>query len=277
MNVDDPIFKSPKEVSFEHAHEPGQHDKIDAALLKRTDVCLFRTFLQLCSELAGSNKTRGNAALTSAIWPDAHASAIATKFEPLPEPSTPMRNSCSLFTRFSYSHGAGRGKLSVPRRSRSRLSIPSRREYPTGMQRLYHILADAILVAHVLIVLFNAGALPLIWIGGLRGWQFVRNFAFRITHLAMTGFVAAEALVGMICPLTTWENALRTRAGGPAYSEGFIAHWLQRLLFYDWDERVFTVAYTVFFALVLLTFLAVKPNPPKWRRRHRQSRTSALL
>jgi len=39
--------------------------------------------------------------------PTAQASAIATKFEPLPEPSTPMRNWCSLVTWSSYSLADG--------------------------------------------------------------------------------------------------------------------------------------------------------------------------
>ena len=44
------------------------------------------------------------------------------------------------------------------------------------MHRLYLVLADAILVVHGVIVLFNVGALPVIWLGHLRGWRFVRSF-----------------------------------------------------------------------------------------------------
>jgi hypothetical protein len=74
------------------------------------------------------------------------------------------------------------------------------------MQRFYSSLADVILVLHGLIVLFIVGALPLIWLGGLRKWSFVRAFSFRLTHLLLIGVVAAESIFGIICPLTTWED-----------------------------------------------------------------------
>jgi hypothetical protein len=133
------------------------------------------------------------------------------------------------------------------------------------MQRLYSPLADAILVAHALIVLFNVGALPVIWLGYFRGWRFVRCFAFRVAHLLLIGFVAAKSVLGAICPLTTWEDTLRTKAGAvPRYQGGYVAHWLHRLIFYDLDERFFAVGYGLFFALVLVTLVWVKPRPPAW-------------
>jgi hypothetical protein len=132
------------------------------------------------------------------------------------------------------------------------------------MQQFYPIVADAILIVHVLIVLFNVVSLPLIWLGGFLRWRFVRNFYFRVIHLAMIAYIAAQALLGEICPLTDWENDLRTKGGtDPRYATSFIGHWLQRLLFYEADERVFTVAYVIFFALVLATLFFVKPNPPR--------------
>jgi hypothetical protein len=133
------------------------------------------------------------------------------------------------------------------------------------MPKVYLILADAILVLHALIVLFNVGALPVIWVGYFRGWKFVGAFSFRMAHLLLIGFVAAESILGAICPLTAWEDALRSMAGAdPRYQGGYIAHWLHRLIFYDLDERVFAIAYGLFFALVLFTLLWVKPRPPAW-------------
>ncbi len=136
------------------------------------------------------------------------------------------------------------------------------------MQRLYSLLADAILLLHGLIVLFNVGSLPVIWLGYLRGWGFVRNFGFRAAHLLLIGFVATETALGSICPLTRWEDTLRLKAGAdPRYAGGFIAHWVHRLMFYDFSERVFIVAYGLFFALVVFTWVWVKPHPPVWWRR----------
>jgi hypothetical protein len=131
------------------------------------------------------------------------------------------------------------------------------------MQRFYSILADVILVLHGLIVLFIVGALPLIWFGAFRKWSFVRAFSFRLSHLLLIGAVAAESIFGVICPLTTWEDQLRLKAGlGARYEGGYIAHWVHRLLFYQGDERIFTITYVVFFALVLLTLLLVQPRMP---------------
>jgi hypothetical protein len=125
----------------------------------------------------------------------------------------------------------------------------------TAVQRLYLLLADLILIVHVAFVAFVVIGLVLIWIGKWRGWSFVRNPWFRWAHLASIGVVAAEALGGMICPLTTWEDKLRLLAGGEErYAGSFVQHWLHRVLFYDLSARFFMVAYIVFFAMVALSF-----------------------
>ena len=50
-------------------------------------------------------------------------------------------------------------------------------------------------------------------------------------------------------------------------AESFVTHWMQRLLFYEADDRVFAAAYAAFLLLTALTLVAVKPLPPAWRRR----------
>jgi len=129
-------------------------------------------------------------------------------------------------------------------------------------------LADGILVLHALVVLFNVGALPVIWVGHFRRWAFVRNFYFRVVHLLLIGVVAGENLVGMICPLTVWEDALRSSGRiGAVQEKGFIAYWIHRLLFYEAPAWVFTVAYLLFFLLVVLTFYCVRPQLPTFSER----------
>ena len=111
-------------------------------------------------------------------------------------------------------------------------------------------------------------ALPVIWVGHFRGWAFVRNFYFRVVHLLLIGVVAAESVFGLMCPLTTWEDALRSSRGiGAVHQNGFIAYWIHRLLFYDFPAWVFTVAYVLFFLLVVLTFYFVRPQLPTFRGR----------
>ncbi len=124
-------------------------------------------------------------------------------------------------------------------------------------------LADAVLLLHALLVLFILGALPVIWLGCFRRWHFVRNFYFRMVHLLLVGVVAAESVLGIWCPLTTWEDALRST---PTYQGGFIAYWLHKLLFYAFPLWVFTVAYVGFFVLVAGTFCLVPPHSPKSRK-----------
>jgi len=121
-------------------------------------------------------------------------------------------------------------------------------------------LADLILVTHALFVAFVVLGLAAILIGKYRRWKWVRNLWLRSIHLLAIGVVIAESWLGLVCPLTEWENRLREAAGGEVYSNSFIQHWLHEILFYDFDPWVFTVAYTAFGLLVLVAWLFVPPE-----------------
>ena len=116
--------------------------------------------------------------------------------------------------------------------------------------------ADFVLLVHFAFVLFVVGGLALIWIGAAAGWQWVRNLRFRIAHLAAIAFVAAEALIGMWCPLTVWEARLR----GAEAEKSFVAQWVHRLLFYDFPEWIFTVLHVGFALLVAATWWWIRPR-----------------
>jgi hypothetical protein len=88
-------------------------------------------------------------------------------------------------------------------------------------------LADAVLVVHVLFVLFVVGGLALILAGAGR-WNWIRNRAFRVLHVAAIVFVAVETLLGITCPLTSWEDTLRATA---REERSFIGRWLAWLLY----------------------------------------------
>lgn len=118
------------------------------------------------------------------------------------------------------------------------------------------LLADLILIVHFAFVLFVVGGLPAIWAGAAMRWRWVRSQRFRIAHLAAIVFVAGEALAGVWCPLTLWEDALRGSGG----DKSFIARWLHRILFYDFPDWVFTVIYIAFTAAVAATFWLVPPE-----------------
>ncbi len=119
--------------------------------------------------------------------------------------------------------------------------------------------ADALLVLHFAIVVFVVGGLILTWIGAALGWRWVRNPWFRYAHLGAIAFVALEALIGMVCPLTAWEDALR----GGARPESFIGRWVQRLLYYRAPDWIFTALYLAWAAATLATLRLVPPHATK--------------
>lgn len=125
----------------------------------------------------------------------------------------------------------------------------------------YLIAADAVLIAHVLFVAFVVIGLLLIGLGGMLSWHWVRNRSFRILHLLAIGIVVLQAWVGVICPLTTLEMALRERAGDAVYEGSFISHWLDAILYYQAPAWVFMVCYTLFGLLVAGSWFLVRPKP----------------
>jgi hypothetical protein len=122
------------------------------------------------------------------------------------------------------------------------------------------LLADALLTLHVGVVLFVVGLLPLVLIGGARGWRWVRHRRLRLTHLGLMVFIAGQTWLGQLCPLTVWEQDLRRLAGEAAYGESFIEHWLSRLLYWEAPWWVFVTAYTAFAALVAGAWWWVRPR-----------------
>ncbi len=124
--------------------------------------------------------------------------------------------------------------------------------------------ADAVLVVHVLFVLFVVGGFALILAGAGR-WDWVHNRAFRIAHLAAIVFVAVETLLGFTCPLTLWEDVLRSTG---REERSFVGRWLRWLLYYDLPEWVFAVAYASFALAVIACWRAVPPRPRSGRSRN---------
>lgn len=131
------------------------------------------------------------------------------------------------------------------------------------MADLYQILADIVLAIHVLVVAFVVLGLILILAGNRLGWRWVNNVWFRLAHLGAIGVVVAEAWLGIVCPLTTLEMWLRSKAGLDGYTDSFIEHWLQQILYYEAPAWVFIAAYTVFGLLVVASWWRF---PPRWRR-----------
>ncbi len=125
---------------------------------------------------------------------------------------------------------------------------------------LYMLAADAILLVHVMFVSFVVVGLVLILIGKVFTWSWVKNPWFRVTHLASICLVVVQSWLGALCPLTTWEMALRSQAGDVVYTGSFLSHWLEYLLYYQAPAWVFVVCYTAFGVMVMASWYWVRPR-----------------
>ena len=134
------------------------------------------------------------------------------------------------------------------------------------MTIFYRLTADAIVLIHMAYVLTVVLGLPAIWIGIWCRHSWARNFWWRCGHLSMIAIVVAETWAGITCPLSTWEYQLRELAQQETYTGDFIANRIHDWLFYDAPEWVFTMLYTSFGLLVLISFLIAPPHWPGTRK-----------
>ena len=72
--------------------------------------------------------------------------------------------------------------------------------------------------------------------------------------------VPIEALFGVVCPLTTWENELRREAGQTVDDLSFVARLARDLLFFEAPLWVFTLCYVTFGILVVGSVFLVPPR-----------------
>jgi len=117
------------------------------------------------------------------------------------------------------------------------------------------MMAEVLLAVHFAIAAFIVGGLVLVWLGAALGWRWVRNPWYRYAHLAAIAFVAAEALLGLACPLTVWEDMLR----GNLQAESFVGRWLRRFLYYEAPDWVFAATYCAWALATLVTLRIVRP------------------
>lgn len=86
---------------------------------------------------------------------------------------------------------------------------------------IYRALADLVLVVHLTFVLF-------VVLGGLLVLRWPRA---AWVHVPAAIWGVLIEYTGWICPLTPLENSFRARGGEAGYSGGFIAHYIQPLLY----------------------------------------------
>ena len=140
----------------------------------------------------------------------------------------------------------------------------------------YAVLADLIAATHLAYVSFVILGLLIVLIGSVLRWQFVRNFWFRTTHLAMILIVVFEAVMGIMCPLTVWEYQLRVAAGRQDISDGsFVARLVHNLMFFDLPPMAFTIGYCLFGLAVLASWWFIPPQWP-WNKNSKNNNDEQL-
>jgi hypothetical protein len=128
-------------------------------------------------------------------------------------------------------------------------------------------IAGLIVTIHLGYVIFVVFGLFVILLGGALRWSFVRNFWFRVIHLAMILIVVFEAIFGISCPLTIWEYDLRIAAGQQdATDMSFVTRLIHQLIFFEFPPIVFTVGYCLFGTAVLMSWRMVPPLLP-WEKK----------
>jgi hypothetical protein len=116
---------------------------------------------------------------------------------------------------------------------------------------IYQILADVVLVLHLLFIIFVVG-------GGLLvlKWRWV---AF--PHLPAAIWGAVIEFMGWYCPLTPLENHLRHIAGQSGYEGGFIEHYLLPVIYphgLTSEVQIMLGIFVVAVNVVIYTFILLR-------------------
>jgi Protein of Unknown function (DUF2784) len=86
---------------------------------------------------------------------------------------------------------------------------------------IYRLLADLVVLIHLAFIVFVA-------VGALLAWRWPRLVW---AHVPVVVWAVAIVAIGFTCPLTPLEKLLRRRAGGEVYSDGFIDHYLDGVVY----------------------------------------------
>lgn len=141
----------------------------------------------------------------------------------------------------------------------------------------YSVAADLIVAIHVAYVGYVVVGQLAIWLGAAFKRQWVRNIWFRLSHLAAICFVAYEALVNMVCPLTAWEGQLREMAGETPRQGSFMGRLFHDVIFLDLPEWAFDYLHIGFAILVIGTFIVLPPRLPEFIQRRLRPKPAVLV
>jgi hypothetical protein len=129
----------------------------------------------------------------------------------------------------------------------------------------YGICADLMVAIHVAYIAYVVLGQLLIIVAAPMKWKWARNPWFRFTHLTAIAIVAYEALRGLRCPLTVWEEQLRA-LGGQVFngSETFVGRILHDLMFIENQPEIFFT--TMYIGVLVLVIQGLVMYPPRMFR-----------
>jgi hypothetical protein len=119
------------------------------------------------------------------------------------------------------------------------------------------LLADLVLGLHLLLAAFITAGLVLVPVGGLLNWGWVRNRALRLAHVGTMSFIAIEAVLGLTCPLTILESAIRNE-DAPTH---FLVAWMEKVLYWNAPVEFFVLLYVLCAAWAVSLWALVPPRP----------------
>jgi hypothetical protein len=110
------------------------------------------------------------------------------------------------------------------------------------------MMIEAILAAHVAVILFNVVGLVAVPIGAICNWRFVHIRWWRVLHVMSLAAVSAQALAGRACFLTIWQDGL---AGSAGPTMPLIMRWINEVVYWPLPLWVFAALYALVFAFAL--------------------------
>jgi len=120
---------------------------------------------------------------------------------------------------------------------------------------IYSLAADALLILHLLFIVF-------VVLGGLLVFKWHKLL---LLHLAAVSWGVMVEFNHWICPLTPWENSLRRAAGEASYHTSFIEHYLMPLIYpagLTYDTQLLLGSFVLVINLIIYSLLLRKTTKP---------------
>jgi hypothetical protein len=120
------------------------------------------------------------------------------------------------------------------------------------------LVADIIVIVHLLWIIFMLwGFMLTLW--GFSRKDFFDMWLFRTVHLFGITYVSFLFVMSKYCPLTLWENCLRSKYDpGLIYAGSFMINYAKRLVYPDINPLIIQIP-TIFIAVFTVVVFIIRP------------------